>query len=50
MSTPKPSKNKDEKLIDFIKSGGRKGVLSDFNKIVKRASSPSKGGKGGNQV
>lgn len=45
MSTRKPSKNKDKKLTDFIKSGGRKGVLSDFNKIVKRASSPKKGGK-----
>lgn len=38
--TPKLSSNsKDKKknVDKFIKSGGRKGALSDFNKILKKA-------------
>lgn len=41
-------KGRDKKLVEFLKAGGRKGAAGDFNRIVKRASTPRKGGKSGN--
>ncbi len=35
-------KDKDKKLKEFIKKGGREGSKKDFLSLLKRASQPSK--------
>jgi hypothetical protein len=38
MMVKKVLKNKeDQKLLKFLKSGGRKGALQDFNVVLKKA-------------
>lgn len=33
----KNQNTKDLKLVEFLKSGGRKGALNDFNLVLKKA-------------